>query len=307
MRSKSKTSSSNEGNAETSKKSDSNFPRKSQTVEHRGDGDRVSKSLQKTSTKTQSSRNTIKPSVGSSQVKTVKQVSSTSKSSPLNASSSNSLTKKSTTSKIRSEIVLKSSDDGTIKKRKSREQAGLSEKRGQSTIYMPKSTASKLNTKSNEKIAHRTSREKEKSQDFPAPDRTKTRLSSRERKKSRTLSPSEVRMLHSAVRRLDVIEKVGQKKVSGSRSHTQADSEADYDYEDDFEVRKKKKEILNEIYKMNIILLCFVFQDYESDFQECTDSDTPSISEKSDSSNSELEPIELQMREKVLFYIYFTY
>lgn len=44
----------------------------------------------------------------------------------------------------------------------------------------------------------------------------------------------------------------------------------------------------------------FGFQDYESDFQECTDSDTPSISEKSDSSDSHLEPIELQMRQKVL-------
>jgi hypothetical protein len=49
-------------------------------------------------------------------------------------------------------------------------------------------------------------------------------------------------------------------------------------------------------------ILCVVFQDYESDFQECTDSDTPSISEKSDSSgsSSHLEPIELHAREKVL-------
>lgn len=49
------------------------------------------------------------------------------------------------------------------------------------------------------------------------------------------------------------------------------------------------------------IIILFSLQDYESDFQECTDSDSPSISEKSDSSNSHnLEPIELQMREKVL-------
>lgn len=234
MRSKPKTSSGNEGSAETTKKSDSNFPRK--TTEHRGDGDRISKSLANTSTKTQSIRSTVKPSVGSSQVKTVKQVSSISKSSPLNASSSHSLTKKSTTSKIRSEDVLKSSDDSTVKKRKSREQVGYPEKRGQSTIYMPKSTSSKLNVNSNEKIAHRTARDKEKSQASPVPDRSKPRMSSRERRKSRTLSPSEIRMLHSAVRRPDVVE---QKKVSDS-SHTQAD-EVDYDYEDDFEVREKKK------------------------------------------------------------------
>lgn len=53
------------------------------------------------------------------------------------------------------------------------------------------------------------------------------------------------------------------------------------------------------------MLLCVVFQDYESDFQECTDSDTPSISEKSDSSgsSSHLEPIELRIREKVLLFV----
>ncbi|XP_011875814.1 PREDICTED: WD repeat-containing protein 60 isoform X2 [Vollenhovia emeryi] len=271
-RSKPKTPSSNEGNAETPKKSDSNSLRKSQAVEHRGDGDRASKALQNTSTRTQPTRSTVKPSVGSSQVKTVKQVSSTSKSSLLNASSGRSLTKSnSTTTKARSGNAPKSSDDSTVKKRKSREPAGYSEKRGQSTIYVPKSTASKLGVKPNEKIAQLASRDKEKLQEFPAPDRTKPRISSRERRKSRTLSPSEVRMLHSAVRRPDVVEKAEQRKEG--RSRTQAD-EADYDYEDDFE-------------------------DYESDFQECTDSDTPSISEKSDSgSSSHLEPIELQAREK---------
>lgn len=242
MRSKPKTLSSNEGNVETSKKSDSNFPRKSQTIEHRGDGDRGSKSLHNTLTRTQSTRNTIKPSIGSSQVKTVKQVSSTSKSSPLNASSSHSLTKKSTTSKMRPENTTKSSVDSTVKKRKSREQVGYSEKRGQSTIYVPKSTMSKLNTKSNEKIAHRTSKDKKSQEETPAPDRTKPRISSSERRKSRTLSPSEIRMLHSAVKRPNIAEKTEQKKVMDSRPDTQADSdEANYDYEDDFEVRKKKR------------------------------------------------------------------
>lgn len=43
------------------------------------------------------------------------------------------------------------------------------------------------------------------------------------------------------------------------------------------------------------------FQDYESDFQECTDSETSPISERSDNSDSSshLEPIELQTRKKV--------
>ncbi|KYN40872.1 WD repeat-containing protein 60, partial [Trachymyrmex septentrionalis] len=277
VRSKPKTSSSNESNTDTSKKSDPNFPRKSRTIEHRGDGDRGSKSLQNSLTRTQPIRNTIKPSVGSSQVKTVKQVSSTSKSSPLNALSSQSLMKKSTTSKIRPENITKSSDDNTVKKRKSREQVGYSEKRDQSTIYMPKSTADQLNIKkSNEKIAIR-AKDKEKSQDHSASNRTKLQMSSRERRKSRTLSPSEIRMLHSAIRRPDIVEKEQKKDVlTDSHSGIQADSnEVDYDYEDDFE-------------------------DYESDFQECTDSDTPSISENSDSSgnSSHLEPIELRLREK---------
>ncbi|XP_018392135.1 PREDICTED: WD repeat-containing protein 60 [Cyphomyrmex costatus] len=277
VRSKPKTSSSHESNPDTSKKSDPNFPRKSQTIEHRGEGDRGSKSLQNSLTRTQSIRNTMKPSTGSSQVKTVKQVSSTSKSSPVNTSSSHSLMKKTTTSKIRPENVTKSSHDNTVKKRKSREEVGYSEKRGQSRIYLPRSTVDKLNIKSNEKIAIRTSRDKEKSQDFSASNQTKLQMSSRDRRKSRTLSPSEIRMLHSAVRRPDVIEKEQKKNVlTDSCSDIQADSnEADYNYEDDFE-------------------------DYESDFQECTDSDTPSISEKSDStgSSSHLEPIELRLREK---------
>ncbi|XP_011058037.1 PREDICTED: WD repeat-containing protein 60 [Acromyrmex echinatior] len=277
VRSKPKTSSSNENNTDTSKKSDPNFPRKSQTIEHRGDGDRGSKLLQNSLTRTQLIRNTIKSSAGSSQVKTVKQVSSTSKSSPLNTSSSHSLMKKSTTSKIRPENVTKSSDDNTVKKRKSREQVGYSEKRGQSTIYMPKSTTNQLNIKSNEKIAIRASKDKEKLQDHSAPNRTKQRMLSRERRKSRTLSPSEIRMLHSAIRRPDIVEKEQKKDIlTDSHSDIQADlNEVDYDYEDDFE-------------------------DYESDFQECTDSDTPSISEKSDSSgsSSHLEPIELRLREK---------
>ncbi|KAG5344999.1 WDR60 protein, partial [Acromyrmex heyeri] len=303
VRSKPKMSSSNENNTDTSKKSDPNFPRKSQTIEHRGDGDRGqnSKLLQNSLTRTQLIRNTIKSSAGSSQVKTVKQVSSTSKSSPLNTSSSHSLMKKSTTSKIRPENVTKSSDDNTVKKRKSREQVGYPEKRGQSTIYMPKSTTNQLNIKSNEKIAIRVSRDKEKSQDHSASNRTKQRMLSRERRKSRTLSPSEIRMLHSAIRRPDIVEKEQKKDVlTDSHSGIQADlNEVNYDYEDDFEVRKKGGKILMKIY-MIIILLYVVFQDYESDFQECTDSDTPSISEKSDSSgnSSHLEPIELRLREK---------
>lgn len=49
------------------------------------------------------------------------------------------------------------------------------------------------------------------------------------------------------------------------------------------------------------MLLYITLQDYESDFQECTDSEGSPISEKSDSSRSGPHPeaIELQTREKV--------
>jgi len=165
--------------------------------------------------------------------------------------------KKSTTSKIRPENITKSSNDNTVKKRKSREQVGYSEKRCQNTIYMPKSTTGQLNIKSNEKIAIRASRDKEKSQDHSTPNRTKPRMLSRERRKSRTLSPSEIKMLHSAVRRPDIVEKEQKKDVlTDSHSSIQTDSkEVDYDYEDDFEVRKNGRKILMKIY-MIIILCC---------------------------------------------------
>ncbi|KAL0113853.1 hypothetical protein PUN28_011292 [Cardiocondyla obscurior] len=277
VKSKVKTLSSDEGNVEMSKKPDSNLLRKSQMVEHRKDENRMPKLLQNISTRAQSSKSTTKPFTESSQLKTVKQVSSTrTKSSQLNTSSSQSLTKRSTISKTKSENATKLNDDNTVKKRKSRE-VGYSEKRGQSTIYMPKSTTSKPNVKSNETVVNRTPKDKEKLQDFPAPDRVKPQMPSKERRKSRTLSPSEVRMLHSVVKKSDVMDKENQKKSVAEKSQMQqVDSdEADYDYEDDFE-------------------------DYESDFQECTDSDTPSISEKSDSSgrDSQLKPIQLKIQEK---------
>lgn len=197
------------------------------------------------SSRTQSTRNISKPSVGSSQLKTVKQslTPSTSKSSLVKASSSSHSTKVSTNSKTRNDkLATKSNDNSTTKKQKSRE-TGYSEKRGVSTIYVPKSTTSKLNAKSNEKTASRTTRDKEKLQDTPVPGQTKSRMSSRERRKSRTLSPSEIRMLHSAIRRPDDVQSNKDTvKNKDSRAKAQADSdEADYEYEDDFEVKEEIK------------------------------------------------------------------
>lgn len=212
------------------------YARKSQTIaEHRGEGDKSSKMSQSSMTnRTHSTKNTIKQPTGSSQFKSVKQnaASLTSKSGPIKASSSHSIKKSTSTRSTRSENVpMKSSDDSTVKKRKSREQTGYSEKRGLSTIYMPKAAASKINIKSSEKTEPRVTRgDGEKSRGAAVVDQTKSRMPSKERRKSRTLSPSEIRMLHSAVKRSGAAEKIDSR-------NTQPDSnEGDYDYEDDFEV-----------------------------------------------------------------------
>ncbi|XP_011148975.1 WD repeat-containing protein 60 isoform X2 [Harpegnathos saltator] len=272
VRSRAKNPSSNEGNAEASKKSESSYPRKLQTAEHKGDGDRSKASHSSLTSRTQPTRSTSKQPVSSSQPKTIKQslTPSTSKSSLVKASLSSHSMKMNASSKTRAEnLAAKSNDDSTVKRRKSRE-AGYSEKRGLSTIYVPKSTTSKLNVKPNEKI---TSQTKGKTQDIPVSGRTKPRMSSRERRKSRTLSPSEIRMLHSAIGRPSDVDK-DTKQNKGRNAQANSD-ETGYEYEDDFE-------------------------DYESDFQECTDSEASPISERSDSSddNSQPETIELQTREK---------
>ncbi|XP_074107859.1 cytoplasmic dynein 2 intermediate chain 1 [Cotesia typhae] len=110
------------------------------------------------------------------------------------------------------------------------------EKRGVSTIFMPskKSSTFKFSNKKDVK------------------PKSKERVPSRERKKSRTLSPSEVKMLNRNLNK-DV-----------------AAQEPDYEYEDDFE-------------------------DYESDFQECTDSEASQVSDESESASiNPEEPVELQ-------------
>lgn len=304
-RTRSKIVSSSESKTEMSKKPEVNLPRKFQTIEHKGDGDKSSKLSQSSLTiKEQLIRNTHKQPIATSQLKSIKQnaTSSISKSSPANASSSH-LIKKSTSTKIKSETINKSNNDST--KRRSREQKGYSEKRGVSTVYVPESTVSKLNIKSNEKVIHRTTKDKERSREAVAHNQTKPRLSSRERRKSRTLSPSEVRMLHSAVKKPAATETTKRQryKTVTANNHSSADSDdANYDYEDDFEVKKCKQIYIKKAY----CYYYYFFQDYESDFQECTDSEHSEISEKSDSheNNSHLELIELRTQGKVLSIIY---
>ena len=109
------------------------------------------------------------------------------------------------------------------------------EKRGSSTIYMPKSNASKLSSlttkQSTESIILETRKHIDRN-DKLKERQDKKRQSSRERRKSRTLSPSEVRVLHSAVGPRQVEKKSAEIEVAAK-----PDSDEDFEYEDDFEVR----------------------------------------------------------------------
>lgn len=74
-----------------------------------------------------------------------------------------------------------------------RVQSYYNEKRGESSVYAPKDAADKLSSFS-KTLETRKSREKELSSSTEKP-----RLSSRERRRSRTLSPSEVKVLNSKI------------------------------------------------------------------------------------------------------------
>ncbi|XP_026301303.1 WD repeat-containing protein 60 isoform X2 [Apis mellifera] len=209
----------------------------------------------------QSNKSNTKQSIKSAKIIPVKE--SLSSISKLNVNSprpsKSILTSKTSTDSTKkiNNITIKSSKSST-----GRIKSNYSEKRGLSTIYVPQSFSSKLNAKLSDKNSSSTSKDKEQIKAHTSTlEATESKLKSRERKLSRTLSPSEIKMLHSAKNRLDSLEKMDQNKEE------QADHE--YDYEDDFE-------------------------DYESDFQECTDSESSEVSEETNNyTNLSLDPIEL--------------
>ncbi|KAK0086481.1 hypothetical protein PV325_003140 [Microctonus aethiopoides] len=152
------------------------------------------------------------------------------------------------------------------------------EKRGVSTIYMPKKKSfnAKESNESTKKDRNKSTIVKNKdsnSSDASSSNNINTnsqKVPSTLRKKSRTLSPSEVKVLTNNKKTSEVSSSISLSK----KSFSQRDSSSDCDYEDDFE-------------------------DYESDFQECTDSEDAEASQVSDESElidnePEPEPIELQ-------------
>ncbi|KAF7995227.1 hypothetical protein HCN44_004699 [Aphidius gifuensis] len=180
-------------------------------------------------------------------------------------SSRTSLTKNDSIEKIRGSVIVQGTSSKTLKdssKNTSTPRASTitsnskskklndNDKRGVSSIYMPKKTTKVIK---NDKKINDSMRINESTS-------SKKRISSSERRRrSRTLSPSEVKMLHK-----NINENLHVKNRKQS-------SENDDDYEDDFE-------------------------DYESDFQDCTESEASEVSENSDESSElvELEPIKLE-------------
>ncbi|XP_015434897.1 PREDICTED: WD repeat-containing protein 60 [Dufourea novaeangliae] len=256
--SSSKSKSKGPSSAKESESSEKLEPKSEKKSEQMIDDSRHSRLMQNV----QSSKSGTRQSIRASKTKSVRESSSTSK---LKSDSS----KTPVTSKVISDHGKKPSSSNLVKTSKSstgRIQSNYSEKRGLSTVYVPPSLTTKLNIKSASRDSKSVSKEEQKTKVNSNPKReNNSTLKSRQRKLSRTLSPSEVKMLHSATNRANSLQR--DQNLKNQPVAHQINSVDDY--EDDFE-------------------------DYESDFQECTDSDASEVSEETSShSNSPLDPIEL--------------
>ena len=213
-----------------SEKMDLKLMRTSQTLEKRKDNDshlRLTQNLQ-------SSKNSTRYSLKSSKsFPTKESFSPTSKS---NVNNSKMSSKSILTTKSSIEPV-KPSSSNAVKNTKSsirKIQSNYSEKRGLSTIFIPQSLTSKINTKSSNKSINSISKEEEKVRTRSnSSETTESKLRSRQRRLSRTLNPDEVKVLHSATSRSNSIQKTDQSKKE--KIEVQTDNK--YNYEDDFEVK----------------------------------------------------------------------
>lgn len=133
--------------------------------------------------------------------------------------------------------VIRLSKQTESSKSKEKIKSNVSEKRGLSTIYVPESNASKLKSLSTKQPSDTKILQSKKSHDKNdiIVDNKRKRPSSRERRRSRTLSPSEVRVLHSKA----AIQNQNEKQSKNIEGAAKPDSDEDFDYEDDFEVGSK--------------------------------------------------------------------
>ncbi|XP_024942554.1 WD repeat-containing protein 60 isoform X3 [Cephus cinctus] len=281
--SKMKVRTSTDISSESQVKSDVNEKKVQQSVNRRGAGDVKSKPSQNVSNKLLSSRSKSKDSVPQKQTTQQNVLSSTTKTSVSSPRIQSQLTNRNTTTRVKSEVSLKTNSSRPIEKNKSREKSntGYMEKRGLSTVYMPKSSASKLASKITGQVSTpksiQSSRHRENVANQEKITKSRPRQPSKERRKSRTLSPSEVKVLHTVVNVTSGLkDTISQQHSSNNFKNIPNDAEDEYDYEDDFE-------------------------DYESDFQECTDSEESQISEESEDSTSSvtMEPVELRTETQV--------
>ena len=204
----------------------------SQTLEKRKDNDshhslRLTQNLQ-------SSKSNTRYSLKSSKSLPAKEnFSATSKS---NVNNSKMSSKSILTTKSSIEPVKPSSSNAveSIKKSTKKMQSNYLEKRGLSTIFLPQSLTNKINTKSPNKSIRSISKEEEKVRTHSnSSETTESKLRSRQRRLSRTLSPSEVKVLHSATSRPNSVQKMEQSK----KEKVEIEADNKYNYEDDFEVK----------------------------------------------------------------------
>ncbi|XP_012260238.2 cytoplasmic dynein 2 intermediate chain 1 isoform X1 [Athalia rosae] len=278
--------SNNDGSLEVSSSTESKDLKLVQHRDRMAAGDRLQKTLQNSLDKSTSKQISSKDKLATSQTTRVKQnrVLTSSRSGAESSPRYMTQSMKNTTI-LKSKPEKRKVEDkklGTVAKQNSmtaKSGVRYSEKRGTSSIYLPESTRSSnivtsktsgqviksksnsLSTRDREKPAQ-THNKSQSAKDVP-------RRSSRERKKSRTLSPSEVKILHSVMKTANMINN----SKNGKDNSTANDAAHDYDYEDDFE-------------------------ECDSDSHEFTDSEVSQVSEEQKSSDSpEPEPIEMQ-REK---------
>lgn len=148
-----------------------------------------------------------------------------------NSTSSRTSVNSSRTTKVKPQIetqISKHARQTESSRSKEKIKSIISEKRGTSTLYVPESNTSKLKSltakqSSDSKVLP--SRKSHDKKDILKESKSK-RTSSRERRKSRTLSPSEVKVLHSTIA-------IQNQNVDCA---TKLNSDEDFDYEDDFEV-----------------------------------------------------------------------
>lgn len=216
-------------NSEDSEKVDLKLMRTSQTLEKRKDNDshlRLTQNLQ-------SSKNSTRYPLKSSRSLPTKESFSPTSKSNVNKSKMSSKSILTTKSSIE---PIKPSSSNAMKNTKSsirKIQSNYSEKRGLSTIFIPQSLTSKINTKSSNKSINSISKEEEKIRTHSnSSETTESKLKSKQRRLSRTLSPGEVKILHSASR-LNSTQKTDQSK----KEKIEIQSDNKYNYEDDFEVK----------------------------------------------------------------------